>query len=199
MRKLRSWFGLVMLRGLSVVLPVAIAVYLILWLLRTAETLTLQAAVHLLPWDWYLPGSGILIFCGLLFAVGLLMYPWMSRQWDRFFRGVPLFGSIYGPVRDLMNVLGDQAGERRGSPVLVTLPGTEVQTLGFLTAREATILPPGKVLVYVQFASQIGGLTLIVPEDSCEPLEMSQEAAFRLALTAGLSSDAVVPVRSGKD
>lgn len=192
MQTTKRWLMTTLLRGLSILVPVAVAVQVLAWLLRSAETMTMTLFVDVFPWQIYLPGMGVLLLCGVVFAVGLLMYPWFSEKLDALFRRLPLFGSVYAPVRDLMSLLGGGAGEKLGYPVVLRVPGTELETIGFVTRRENENLPPellesGYVVAYVQFASQLGGFTLLVPESACRRLDMSTEDAMRFAITAGLS------------
>ncbi len=193
MKATKKWFVSTLLRGLSIVVPFAVALQVMSWLLRNAETMTMTLAVDVFPWQIYVPGMGVLLLVAIVFGVGLLMYPWFSEKCDALFRSVPLFGSVYAPVRDLMSLLGGNAEQKLGSPVMVTIPGTEIESLAFVTRREGGNLPDGflregYVVAYLQFSSQIGGLSFIVPESACRPVDMSVEDAMRFSLTAGLSA-----------
>ena len=186
----------VLLKGLSVVLPVAVAGYVIVWLVRTGEGTLKSLLTSILPAGWYLPGMGLLATLVIVFCAGLLMYPWMTRKLiglsDRVFRKIPLFGSVYSPVKDLMDLLGDGMDKRLGRPVMVRVPNTLMETLGFVTREDSDSLPdgfvpPGHIVVYVQWSSQIGGYCFIVPKENVRPLDISVEEGMRWSLTAGLS------------
>lgn len=186
----------VLLKGLSLVLPVAVAVYVIAWLVRKAEGTVKYLLTAVLPPDYYVPGMGLAAMIIAVFGAGLLMYPWMTRTLigyiEKLLRRLPLFGSIYSPVKDLMDLLGGGMENQLGRPVMIKVPNTEIETLGFITREDQKglplgFMPPDHLVVYVQWSSQLGGYCFIVPKESVRPLDISAEEGMRWALTAGLS------------
>lgn len=195
-RSLSRFLGATFVRGLALVIPVAGAAYVLTWLLRDSEGAIRSLLLNVIPRSMYFPGLGIGVFVVLTFLLGLLMYPWLTRvlikRADTLFRNIPLFSQIYSPLKDLFDMFGGDMSDKLGTPVMVTIPGTQMQTLGFITRKSADGLPEGMladdhVVVYVQWSSQVGGYCFIVPEDSLRPLDMSVEEGMRWALTAGLS------------
>ncbi len=202
MRKLIRLLGRILLKGLSIVLPITIAVQVVIWLARTAEDSVRVLLAHLLPEGWYVPGSGIALLAAAVFLLGLLMYPWLTRTvlggFDRVLRNLPLFGSIYSPLKDLMDFFGGGVGKRLGQPVMIKIPNTEMETLGFITREDGAglpdvFLPDDHLVVYVQWSSQIGGYCFILPREAVRPVEITTEGALRWALTAGLSAPIASP------
>jgi uncharacterized membrane protein len=186
-----------LLRGLTVVLPVIAAVYVIAWLIGDTETALRKLLSYVLPERFYLPGMGWAVLLIGVFLVGILMYPWLSRKFlngmDTLFRKIPLFSTIYSPLRDLMEIFGGDMSKKFGQVVLIKLPNTDVETLGFVTREDLSDLPEGfsksdHVVVYVQWSSQVGGYCFVVPRDSVTPLNITVEQGMRWALTAGLSA-----------
>lgn len=186
-----------MLQGLSVVLPIGASLYLLVWLGRGIESLTAGLVGLWLPESIYFPGLGVILFVALVFGMGLLMYPWITRallgKVDRVLRRIPLFNSIYSPVKDLMNLFGGDITDKLGRVVMVRVPNTEMETLGFITRESDAGLPPGilredQVVVYVQWSSQLGGYCFIVPRSSIREVDMSVEEGIRWSLTAGISA-----------
>ncbi len=186
-----------LLRGLTVVLPVIAAVYVIVWLIGDTETALRKLLTYVLPEQFYLPGMGWAVLLIGVFLVGILMYPWLSRKFlngmDDLFRKIPLFSTIYSPLRDLMEIFGGDMSKKFGQVVLIKLPNTDVETLGFVTREDLSDLPEGfsksnHVVVYVQWSSQVGGYCFVVPRDSVTPLNITVEQGMRWALTAGLSA-----------
>jgi uncharacterized membrane protein len=140
---------------------------------------------------------GIVAFATLTFLPGLLMYPWMTRILlsgaDRLFRRIPIFGTVYRPIKDLFDLFGGDMVEQLGEPVMIKIPGSEMETLGFITRKNSDnlpdgMIPEGHIVVYVQWSSQIGGYCFAVPEDSVRSVGLTVEEGMRWALTAGLSS-----------
>ena len=124
------------------------------------------------------------------------MYPWLTRKFfkgaDSLLRKIPVFGMIYSPTRDLMDVLGGDMQEELGQVVLIKIPNTNMETLGFITRENLDDLPEGfakedHVVVFVQWSYQLGGYCFIVPRDAVQPVDMSVEQGMRWALTAGIS------------
>jgi len=184
------------LKGLTVLLPIVATLYILNWLISSSESLVRGAVTRLIPDQYYIPGMGIAILLGALFLIGLLMYSWLAQKivqgFDKLFRKLPLISSIYSPFRDLMDMFGGDFADQLGKPVIIKVPGTEMETLGFITRRDLSNLPDGiskegHVVVYVQWSSQIGGYCFIVPEDSVREVDMTVEDGMRWSLTAGLS------------
>jgi uncharacterized membrane protein len=189
-------FSKILLKGLSLVLPVAVAIYVIAWLVRSAEGTIKGILTAVLPEGFYLPGMGLIVMLTIVFGAGLLMYPWITRKLiktaDNLFRKIPLFGSVYSPVKDLMDLLGGGMDRELGRPVMIRVPNTDMETLGFVTRENAENLPDGFIpddhlVVYIQWSSQVGGYCFIVPQDSVRELDISVEEGMRWSLTAGLS------------
>jgi uncharacterized membrane protein len=185
------------IKGLVVVLPIMAAVYVVLWMVRDSEALVKGLLLAIMPDDYYVPGLGLGLFVAGIFCVGLLMYPWVTRKLldgvDDVLRRVPLFGVIYSPARDLMDVLGGNVEQKLGQVVLIKIPNTNMQTLGFVTRDDLSDLPEGfaednHVVVYVQWSSQIGGYCFVVPREAVRPVDMTVEQGMRWALTAGISA-----------
>jgi len=185
------------IKGLVVVLPIMAAVYVVLWMVRDSEALVKGLLLTIIPDDYYVPGLGLGLFLAGIFCVGLLMYPWVTRKLldgvDGVLRNVPLFGAIYSPARDLMDVLGGDVEQKLGQVVLIKIPNTNMETLGFVTRDDLSGLPKGfardnHVVVYVQWSSQIGGYCFVVPRETVQPVDMTVEQGMRWALTAGISA-----------
>jgi len=191
-------------KGLAVVLPVAAAIYVVTWLGGGVDRLMERVVTLILPPDLYVRGSGAVIVVIGVFIVGLLMYPLLTRRLlnraDTLLRRIPLFASIYSPVRDLLNLLGGSVETRLTQVVLVKIPGIGFESLGFITRESAEglppgILPPDHVVVLLPWSTQIGGTCFIVPRSATRAVDMSVEEGLRWALTAGISAPIVKDVR----
>ncbi len=202
-----------LIKGLVVVLPVAAAVYVLLWFFRSTESGLKWLILKVMPESYYVPGIGLALVIVGLFCVGLLMYSWITQKlfsgFDRLVRKIPIFGHVYGPVRDLMDLVDGNMQQRLGQVVMVRVPNTDMYTLGFITRNTVDDLPEGfrsfgndgdddeadRVVVFVQWASQIGGYCFIVPRSSIRPVDMTVEQGVRWSLTAGISA----PTKQNKD
>jgi uncharacterized membrane protein len=91
-----------------------------------------------------------------------------------------------------MDLFGGDVQEQLGQVVLIKIPNTNIETLGFITRDDLSDLPEGfpgegHVVVYVQWSSQIGGYCFVVPRDAIRAVDMTVEEGMRWALTAGVS------------
>lgn len=196
-RNLLPFLSRTFLKGLAVVLPIVAAVYVTLWIVRDGEALVRGTLLTVLPEKYYVPGLGLALVISIVFCVGLLMYPWLTRKLldgiDGLLRRVPLFGSVYSPTRDLMEMLGGDVEQQLGQVVMIEIPNTNIETLGFVTRDNLADMPDGlacndRVVVYVQWSSQVGGYCFVVPREAVRPVNMTVEEGMRWALTAGISA-----------
>jgi uncharacterized membrane protein len=198
MKILLSFLSQAIGKGLAVTLPIIIAAYVIVWVIRDSDRIVRSALVSVLPEETFLPpGLGILLFFLITLLAGLLMYPWITRRAllgvDSTFRRIPFFRSVYSPVKDFFDLFDKNVSEELSAVVMIKVPGTEMETLGFVTKRDNEglpegFLPEGHLAVYVQWSSQIGGYCFIVPEASVRYVNLTVEQGMRWSLTAGLSS-----------
>jgi len=188
-------------RGFAVVIPVIVAVWVIVWLVGAAEGATRWLIELALPPEQaYIPGMGVLLLLAVTFVIGLSMYTWIARSLvfvgDRMLRRIPLFGSVYGPARDFFELMQGEGRQKLGRPVMVEIPGTGIETLGFVTRTSLADLPTGLAptdadpeehrVVYVQWSSQIGGYCFVLHRDKIREVDMTIEEGMRWALTAGV-------------
>lgn len=202
----------VLMKGLATVLPIALTVYAIFWLLTTAESVMRRVITLLLPGSLYWPGLGIVAGLVLLFAIGSVVNAYLVRRalavWDRFLERIPVVKTVYGAIRDMTRLLpsGDTHRDLQ-SVVLWRTHGAFL--LGFVTRDSLPELAQSAgdddlVAVYVPLSYMIGGVTLYLPRRDLVQVDMPVENAMRLAITGGMSAmteaaaaDAPGPVRRG--
>ena len=184
-----------MVRGLVVVLPMALTAWLLWWLGTSVESLLHQVIVLFVPEDKYRPGMGIVAAVLLLIAAGTLVNAFIVRRllaaWERLMDRIPIVKSVYGAVRDFVQML-PASGERRELRRVVLVRFGDAVAIGFVTRDDAGELGlgpagDGAVAVYFPMSYQIGGYTLLVPRARVEPLDLPIESAMRMVLTGGMS------------
>lgn len=196
MRFIGRTFG----RGLIVVLPAVVTVFLLWWLFAKVESLVVMVLVGLgVPREEIVPGIGVVLVVVIVFVMGLLMKAALAQQLYRGFESllgrVPLVKSLYGSIRDLMGFFSGEQKQGLGRVVMVDLNGDGRQRLiGFLTRDTFEDMPEGvgsdqHVAVYLPMSYQLGGFTTIVPRDAVQSVDMPIEQAMRFALTAGVKQD----------
>jgi uncharacterized membrane protein len=102
----------------------------------------------------------------------------------------PVIGSIYPVVRQLTDLLTDKDKNENGKVVLVALPGSNAHVLGIVTQPSSSVrvdwLPENSDLVYVPLSYQMGGLTLIMPRDRLQPLNVKPGEALQMIIMGGM-------------
>jgi len=189
--------GRIFLAGLLTVLPVLATLYLVLWLVAAMERFFGAQLKWLMPDEYYRTGMGLLLAVLIIFGVGLLTHALLFRRvfgWaERLLLEVPLVRSVYAALRDLFGLVASGQDAAALQVVSVTLPGTNMRAMGFVTRREFGDLPAGvgregEVAVYLPMSYQIGGYTVFLPREQAVPVPMSREEAMKFILTAGLKS-----------
>jgi uncharacterized membrane protein len=189
----KLWAAL--MRGLVVVLPIALTLWLLWWLGTSVEALLHRAIVLVVPEHLYRPGMGIVAAVALLIAAGVLVNAFIVRRllaaWESLMERIPIVKSIYGAVRDFAEFL-PASGERRELRRVVMARLGDARLIGFVTRDDAGELGlgpgvEGSAAVYFPMSYQIGGYTLLLPRDCLEPLDLPVETAMRLVLTGGMS------------
>ena len=138
--------GRIFLTGLLTVIPAVATIYLMAWLLGVLDRAFGKPLRWLMPDETYLAGMGIVVAVAVVFGVGVLMHGVLFRQLFRkaeeAMLAVPLVRSIYGALKDLIGLFGNDKGPAL-QVVAVTLPGTGWRLLGFITRTEFADLPEG--------------------------------------------------------
>lgn len=192
-----STFG----RGLVIILPVTLTLYLLWWLGMSIESVLVKLfeAVHL---PIYFPGMGVALVVVVVFVIGLIMGARVFRRLyglvENQIEQLPLVGSLYGSFRDMMDFFSGEKADQMNQVVMVNLDDSANQRLmGFITRERFDDMPDGvtgeskdkHVAVYLPMSYQIGGFTIVVPRSRCTPVNMGIEQAMRWALTAGVTRD----------
>lgn len=197
LRKLRN----ALVRGLVVVLPMALTVWLLWWIGASTETLLRNLIVLVVPERFYQPGMGIVAALALLLSAGVLVNAFIVRRflaaWESMMDRIPIIKSVYGAFRDFMQLL-PSGGQRRELQRVVLARFSGAAAIGFVTRDDAAELGidaigADMVAVYFPLSYQIGGYTLLLPRTAVEPIDLPVETAMRLVLTGGMSGAPVRP------
>ncbi len=192
-----KYLGRIFLTGVLTVLPVLATAYLLIWLFTTAESFLGKPLRWLIPDGYYRGGMGLLVGVVVIFVVGVLMRAYIVRRVfafsERILLEIPLIKTIYAALRDFFGMFAGQSDHQGLQVVTVTLPGSNMRLMGFVTRDEFSDLPEGiagqgEVAVYLPMSYQIGGYTVFMPRSQLSPIQMSREQAMRFVLTAGLKS-----------
>ena len=188
--------GKLFLKGLAVVIPVALTLAILWWVATSAERLMGTVLKFTLPDGWYIPGMGLVSGLALIALIGLLSHVLIFQKLfnlgDAIFNRLPLVKTIYTAIKDFIAYLNPEKGSEMGKVVMVQLPGQEFQLIGFVTREQFDDLPftptaEDPVAVYMPMSYQIGGYTLFLPRSALTPLDIPFEVAMRLVLTGAVT------------
>jgi uncharacterized membrane protein len=194
MAPLRKWF----FAGLLVVLPVAITVWVLQWIVGT-----LDQTLLILPVAWHpdrlfgihIPGLGVVLALGILLVVGAITSNFIGRRllaWsDRLMNRIPVVRSIYSGVKQVSDTLFSESGNAFRTAVLVQWPRPGVWTIGFVTGSPggdvANHLVGDFLSVYVPTTpNPTGGYFVMLPKSDCIELRMSVDEALRYVISMGV-------------
>ena len=176
-------------KGLVTILPFAITIYFLVWLVSSTEALLSP----LIPAQYYFPGLGVVTVILALTAIGILinayLFNWVILLGERLFARVPVVKTLFGAVQDAVELFEVKKEKEAKKAVAVELDNG-IKLVGFMTSEKVTNkLFPGedKVAVYLPLSYQIGGYTIYLERDKITPLDIDVETAMRIAVTGGNS------------
>jgi len=192
--------GRIMFQGLMAILPAVLTLYILYWLLWSAETMLGTLIKALLPDGWYIPGMGLLAGVAATFFFGLALNAFLVRRLLDLSEGllnrIPLIKTLYGSVKDFIGFFAAQKEREFNQVVTVELEfgGMPLRLLGFITRSDFRELPDGiggegEIAVYLPLSYQIGGYTVIVPRSAVRPVDISTHRAMGFIVTGGMITD----------
>jgi uncharacterized membrane protein len=192
--------------GLLVWLPLAITIWVLLWLLGLMDGVfssLLSVGQAVLPAGAdatlerlrHVPGLGVLAMVAMLLLTGVFVTnifgQWWVRQWDRLINRIPLVKSIYSSVKQVSDTLFSSSGNAFREAVLVQYPHQGSWTIAFVTGKPASEvaahLDGEHIGLYVPTTpNPTSGFFLIMPRSSVRPLHMSVDEALKYIISMGV-------------
>jgi len=179
MRSLIRYF----LRGLVVIVPVVITLYVVYTLFMWVDSL--------LPFSF--PGPGVLVALVLTTLIGYLasnfvtrrLFDWMEAGLTR----IPFVSIIYRSIKEITDAfVGDHPRFQR--PVRIRFSDeTDTYFVGFLTQEQVEVGSDDEeyVAVYLPWSYNVGGNLIIVPARLVEPLPASSSRIMTYVMSGGLA------------
>jgi uncharacterized membrane protein len=196
MAALRKW----LFAGLLVIVPVAITIWVLEWMLST-----LDKTLLILPAAWHpdkligfhIPGFGVLLSLSILLVVGAVASNFLGRKlmdWsDALLGRIPVVRSIYSSVKQVSDTLFSDGGSAFRKAVLVQWPRPDVWTIAFVTGTPGgdvkNYLNDEYLSVYVPTTpNPTGGYFVMLKKSDCIELKMSVDEALKYIVSMGVVS-----------
>ena len=194
MAAIRRW----LLAGLLVLVPLAVTVWLLNWIIGT-----LDQTLQILPGDWHpdkllgfhIPGFGVLLALAIVLLIGAVATNFLGKKlvswWDALLSRIPIVRSIYSSVKQVSDTLFSENGNAFRKALLVQWPRAGVWTIGFQTG-----MPGGDVINHLQgeylsvyvptTPNPTGGYFVMLPKADCIELKMSVDEALTYVISMGV-------------
>jgi len=193
--------------GLVALLPTAAAVWVIVWLLRTLQTLvlgpffrakwigTLFTALPegLLPWVQGAIGVVIVVFAvsGFGWLATNVAGRWFFGVVEGFMKKVPLASTVYSFVQGLIENLRIMRAGYFQKVVLIEFPRNGVWSLGFISRQLVgsiqDAVPGTKTAVFVPTSpNPTSGFIVVLNAQDVLPLDISPEDGLKFIMSGGV-------------
>jgi uncharacterized membrane protein len=186
-----TWLRRSFVTGLVVTVPLVVTVVALVWLVQLADYVTQGLDQRLI--GRRVPGLGIVAALAVVLAVGAfatnLLGKRILQRGDRLLLHVPLFRTIYAPVKQLISAFSPDNAAGFKKMVLVEHDSRGF-VLGFLT-REFRVDrgkgPEAMIAVYVPTNHLYLGDVLVCPASRATYPDLTVEEGIRVFLTGGMA------------
>ncbi len=202
-----------LIAGLLVVIPLATTIWLTITIANWVINFLTRIPKQLNPFDGlhpllvnllnFLVGLAVPLFCILL--IGLMARNiagrWLLDFGERLLQAIPLAGSVYKTLQQLLETLLKDSNTKFRRAILVEYPRPGVWAIGFVTgtisADIQSQLPEAMISVFIPTTpNPTSGWYVILPESEVVNLSLSIEDAFKVLVSGGIvdpKSSALVP------
>lgn len=204
MSSVRRW----LLAGLLVLVPLAITLGVLNWIVGT-----LDQTLLILPGAWHpdkllgfhIPGFGVLLMLAIVLVIGAVASNFFGKrlvQWgNSLLSRIPIVRSIYSSVKQVSDTLFSENGNAFRKALLVQWPREGVWTIGFLTGMPGgdvvNHLPGDYLSVYVPTTpNPTGGYFVMLKKSECVELKMSVDEALTYVISMGVVVPASIAAAS---
>jgi uncharacterized membrane protein len=191
-----TWLRRSFLTGLVVTVPMLITVVTLVWMFRFIDGVARPLSQYALGRE--VPGLGVLMTAAFILFAGAVATNVIGRrilqQGEKWLLNVPLFKTVYGPVKQLVAAFSPDS-ESGFKKVVIVDDVRRGLVIGFLT-REFTIDrgagPEAMIAVYVPTNHLYLGDVMVFPRSQAFFPDVSVEEGVRIFLTGGMALPSAV-------
>ena len=182
------------IKGLLIVVPLGVAIFLIYWAVSNIDKTLNLSGIFLTDSkgkSLYIPGLGILNVLFIILVAGVLVTNVITqpiKNWfNRWLNRLPLFKFLYSSIKDLTEAF---VGEEKkfNEPVLVEVNEFGLKKIGFLVKKDMAVLNlPGEVAVYFPYSYSFAGQVVIISTDKVKPIDIPASEVMKFVISGGVS------------
>jgi len=180
--------------GLFIVIPLIVTVYVIYAIITSIDGFVApifkNIAVSFIEKEFYIPGTGLLLFIALTYLIGIVASNYMGKRLlsygEHVLKKVPFVKWIYTSVKDMTDAFSSNKIRSFKEIVLVEFPMKGRYTIGFVTGY-IVLKEKGKFYsVFIPTTpNPTSGFLIMLPEDEILPIQMSTEEAIKYIISLG--------------
>ncbi|BAQ63810.1 DUF502 domain-containing protein [Geminocystis sp. NIES-3709] len=194
-----------LIAGLLVVIPLATTIWLSYVIANWAIKFLTQIPKQINPFDGFDPivtnllnfSVGLTVPFVLILIIGLMarniVGKWLLDVGERVLQGIPLAGSIYKTLKQILETLFQDSQTKFRRVVMVEYPRQGVWSVGFVTGKVSDMIQvhhhkPVLSVFIPTTPNPTSGWYAVIPEEEVITLSMSIEDAFKVLISGGIVS-----------
>ncbi len=183
-----------LITGFLVVIPLLVTIYIVYAVIsfadRLAAPLMKGLSFQISGTEWYLPGTGVVLFIVFVYVAGLISSNYLGTRLIIFGEGllhrIPFVKSIYSSVKDMTEAFSSEKKRSFKDVVLVQFPSPGRYALGFVVDRIQVSSLPAMCSVFVPTApNPTSGYLIMVPDSELSFLDMGVDDALKYIISIG--------------